>query len=176
MTFYTWLTSAENLKRDDPIGDLAKDARFDPSAKDAFTSRKKAVDYLLSKCACMECLDTLDDAYFEYREYLKKNKKSDDQDSTINKKSKEGLERFIMANGAINNERVMITAIKDCFDDVFRSMIGGRYDFASGYMEVCFENCLRLCLGMSDDDFKVFTKDVSDLVCKWIDKCEGKEQ
>ena len=67
-TFKRWL--ATQIDRDDPIGDLAKDAKADPAWRSAKISQySDAESFLRNKRACFEAMETLEFAYREWELY-----------------------------------------------------------------------------------------------------------
>lgn len=64
MTFYEWLLT--QVDREDPVGDLAMDAREDDSFPDGDEDGSTYVEHLKSATASPEALQALKDAYFEF--------------------------------------------------------------------------------------------------------------
>lgn len=64
MTFYEWLLT--QLDRQDPVGDLARDAKEDDTFPDGDEDGSTYVEHLKSETACPEALQALKDAYFEF--------------------------------------------------------------------------------------------------------------
>ena len=62
--FSAWLL--RQTKRDDPIGDLASDAKQDKTFPKT-NSKEKIANYLRSKRACHEAIEALTEAYAEFK-------------------------------------------------------------------------------------------------------------
>ncbi len=61
--FYWWLM--KQAKRDDPVGDLARDARADTAAR---SMNEEAFRKHLADCgACADCFTALDEAVSEWK-------------------------------------------------------------------------------------------------------------
>lgn len=67
MTFYGWLR--EQIKRNDPVGDFARDALADSSKPNAQTE-KAWILYLEKRNAGIEVIDAMQKAFKEYRSCL----------------------------------------------------------------------------------------------------------
>ncbi len=63
--FYRWLLKQDN--RDDPIGDLSRDARGDRTFPVEITSLEKLRTHLISNSACSEAIQALEEAYNEFK-------------------------------------------------------------------------------------------------------------
>lgn len=69
LNFCYWLE--KQINRDDPVGDLARDAQRDsdaPKHSNAFTIWQ---DYLNSRFACDGAMDALKEAFAEYRKTIR---------------------------------------------------------------------------------------------------------
>lgn len=64
MTFNQWLKN--QIKRDDPIGDVARDAAMDERRKPYNGDRKTWHNFLSLAGACREAHQALDEAWDEY--------------------------------------------------------------------------------------------------------------
>lgn len=62
--FYSWLL--RQTKRDDPIGDLACDAKRDKTFPKT-SAKGKITNYLHSKGACHEAIESFNEAYAEFK-------------------------------------------------------------------------------------------------------------
>lgn len=64
-SFYRFLM--QQLDRDDPVGDLAKDAKRDSSAPKKLSSLRVWQSHLWIKHACHEAVEALKEAFCEYK-------------------------------------------------------------------------------------------------------------
>lgn len=64
MSFPEWLM--KNLHREDPVGDLARDAARDTNWPPRFRSRNGFRTYFVRHRACFDALDALEKAYTEF--------------------------------------------------------------------------------------------------------------
>lgn len=65
MSFYDWLMM--QVDRDDPIGDLANDAKRDHTTSDELNSYKKWRHHLWQYNACREASEALKEAWDEFQ-------------------------------------------------------------------------------------------------------------
>jgi len=63
--FYRWLLKQKD--RDDPIGDVSRDAQRDKYFPLETTSLKKIRSHLINKLACEEAIKTLEEAHEEFK-------------------------------------------------------------------------------------------------------------
>jgi hypothetical protein len=64
MTFYAWL--GKQIKRDDPVGDLARDARYPSADKPRRHTLTTWLNYLYKYNACDKAIEALRVAWGEY--------------------------------------------------------------------------------------------------------------
>lgn len=65
MTFYRWMIR-NYLRTDDRIGDLARDAKADPTFPKKCKTKRKIYKYLESVDACSACIETFEIAWGLY--------------------------------------------------------------------------------------------------------------